>query len=561
MGTIVSYIQAKNGDTTLKIDEYFVHSQYNPIREAQQIAKKHYMPNYAHIVFGYGCGYVVDALLEEMQFNEPFIIVDPLFDENLLTIKKSHEHLHLFNSNVLSKFEFFLSELLEDVRTSIKVICLSNYEKVFPEQYKLFLQKIKDIQNRHRVNDHTLIRYAQTWQVNIMENLFTFAQDRNLQDLNKKYSQPVVMVAGGPSLNKQIPILQDYRDQLIIVAAGSTINSLLAAGIEPDYVVSIDGGAPNAQHFAGLQIKNTRLLYSIQNHPDVRDAFQSECYVFDLKGYPLLSKYMQEQLQLKIPLFEGGGSVAHVAFEIAQFLTNGPIALIGQDLAYTDNLTHAKHNRHARAIDEQFIEQMEAFQTKGYNQDDVWTNPIFYSMKLEFEELIKINYPENEFYNCTEGGIILEGYKQIPFQDFCQRYAITPISPTNKEYIKKVNFDPKKELAFEIKQYKKLIQLLTDGLEALAMNRLNAEFENRTLIKLEKVEKAMKEILPTVPIEPITAPITLRTLRGHLPSVNETKKEAYNRVMNQTKDLYRQMLDAIKYVKLNAEDILNKHEQ
>ncbi|PKC53047.1 hypothetical protein RhiirA1_480136, partial [Rhizophagus irregularis] len=52
----VERLTAKSGVPTLKINDYYIHSKYDPIREAQQIAERQYTPHHAHIIFGYGCG-------------------------------------------------------------------------------------------------------------------------------------------------------------------------------------------------------------------------------------------------------------------------------------------------------------------------------------------------------------------------------------------------------------------------------------------------------------------------------------------------------------------------
>ncbi|PKC53046.1 hypothetical protein RhiirA1_404558 [Rhizophagus irregularis] len=241
-----------------------------------------------------------------------------------------------------------------------------------------------------------------------MGNLINLKKDANIKTLRQVYDCPVVIASGGPSLNKQLDLLKSVRDNIILIAAGSTINSLIAEGIEPDYVVSIDGGIPNYKHFQNLKLENAQLIYTMQSHPGVRDAFLNDCFVTGINGFDAVTEYMEKQLGIDLPVFISGGTVAHLAFNMALYISSGPVALIGQDLAYTDNLTHAAHNINARPIDDKFIKEKEAFQTEGYYGELVWTTKPFYSMKLEFEELVKLGNPDVPFFNCTEGGIKLE---------------------------------------------------------------------------------------------------------------------------------------------------------
>ncbi|CAM5191058.1 hypothetical protein UACE39S_04182 [Ureibacillus acetophenoni] len=558
----VQYLESKSGEITLKINDFFVHSKYNPNREAKQIAEKQYIPHYTHIIFGYGRGYLAEALLQQFKFDEVLIVIDPLLENGTLTIRKEHEQFNIFNKNAIENLEFIVGTLAEETRTTFNIICLSNYDKLFPELYKKLLVKVKGIQYQNRTNDYTLMRYAESWQVNFIKNLYHLSNDVSLAKLEQIYDCPVVIAFGGPSLSKQIEQLKKVRDSIILIAAGSTINSLLAAEIEPDYVVSIDGGVPNFNHFKDLKLEKAHLIYSMQNHPGVREAFLKNGYCLDIKGLYGFSKYLKEQVKVNLPQLDGGGTVAHVCFTIAQYISTGPIALIGQDLAYTDNLTHAANNKNAREIDEMFIKEYEAFQVEGYNEDLVYTNPMYYSMKLEFEQMIKMNPPTVPFFNCTEGGIKLLGYEQLTFLEFCNRFIkkskVVIIEHQDDDAL---NFNVESLLKQDLSNYRKLLNNLRDGLSTLAMNRSTVQFEPRVLKKLDQIDMESRKLFEQLPLDSITNPITMNITRHFLPKLNETPEEMYLRVKNQTKTLYKKLTEAIQFAKRTTEEILKEHSQ
>ncbi|KGR90088.1 hypothetical protein CD30_13575 [Ureibacillus massiliensis 4400831 = CIP 108448 = CCUG 49529] len=554
----VERLTAKSGVPTLKINDYYIHSKYDPIREAQQIAERQYTPHHAHIIFGYGCGYLVDALLSCFKHNEELLVVDPLFNERHIDINEKHIGLKIYESTILNNFEFYLGAVAKEVRTAYKTICLPNYEKLFPEDYKLLLSKIKDVQYRVLVNDYTLIRYARDWHMNFMGNLINLKKDANIKTLRQVYDCPVVIASGGPSLNKQLDLLKSVRDNIILIAAGSTINSLIAEGIEPDYVVSIDGGIPNYKHFQNLKLENAQLIYTMQSHPGVRDAFLNDCFVTGINGFDAVTEYMEKQLGIDLPVFISGGTVAHLAFNMALYISSGPVALIGQDLAYTDNLTHAAHNINARPIDDKFIKEKEAFQTEGYYGELVWTTKPFYSMKLEFEELVKLGNPDVPFFNCTEGGIKLEGFDQITFKDFVQQFVTEEkVNIYKVDRSEKLDFDLIDAIKQDIKNYRKLIGLYTDGLKTLNSNKFNTKFEQSILNKLDKIDNKIAKVLSFVPLDSMMAPIKMQVMRGFLEKENETVEEAYKRAYAQTETLYKKLLNITKFAKEYAEKVLN----
>lgn len=554
----IEFLKAKIGDNTLKINEYFIHSKYNPKQEALRNAESIYTPHHVHIVFGYGCGYLVEALIQFRAFNEAIVVIDPLFNEEVIKKPDSNNHVYYFGTNVLPYLEYYLSDIDRNTRILFKVCCLSNYDRLFPEFYKITLQKVKDLQNRNAVNDFTLIRYADAWYNNFVDNIFNLQKDFSGELLGKAYDFGAVVVAGGPSLQKQIPLLKEYRNRFLVICAGSTINSLIAEGIEPDYVVTIDGGDPNYHHFKDVKLSNAKVVYTMFNHPLVRNSFVQAGYVVDTKGNETLTKYIKEKLNIKLPVFLGGASVAHTAYNFARYITTGPVALIGQDLAYTDNLTHARTNKFAREIDDAFIQKVEGFKITGYDGQEIWTNPILNSMKLEFEDLLKMDPPLNKVYNCTEGGAKIEGFPQIPFKQFCERYESNLVVEIIEHKESTAKFSALEQLERERKYYKDFLNVLNEAIYLVTKAKRNNLFDATSLKQLDRLDKKIKKITDEVLVDILISPTVLRILRSYLPVLNETEQQKFDRTYAQMNDLYRSMKSAVERADNIVKNIIEK---
>ena len=542
----LEFLKAKNGEKIMKINEYYVQSKYNPLNEAKQIVENNYTPHYVHIIFGYGCGYVVEQMLKRRAFQEKIIVIDPLFAHQQVKLLHEEENLYFFDSSVISDFQLYLDSIALEARVSYKTFCLPNYDKLFPELYMELLLKVKGVQYKNRTNDYTILRYANEWQRNFILNLRNIRLDSNIKVLQKKYNCPVIVASGGPSLNKQIPLLKQFRNSFILIAAGSTINSLLKNEIEPDYVVSIDGGEANYKHFKDTHFNNSELIYGLQHHYKVNNSFNKKGYIIGTQGFEKLRGFLIEKLNIELPILEVGGSVAHSAFNVAQYITTGPVALIGQDLAYTDNLTHAVYNKHSRKIDEKFIKEHEAFLTDGYFDDQVWTSPVFNTMRLDFEALITANPPTVQFFNCTEGGVKIKGFQQITFKKFLEQNCklenhlelINSEIPLSEKDISSVYQDL-------LKQLESLKDVLELGIETLQKNKSGNQFNHKVIKKLDKIEGNINKYLIEVPLDPLTSAISIELINSYLPKENETKEETFKRVFLQTKTLYNRMLDGV----------------
>lgn len=560
----VEQLGTKDGNETLKIDNYFVHSRYNPLKEAQNYIDKHYTFQHTHILFGYGAGHIHEVFKKKRKANELIITIDPLVDTSQLTIQKRHQQDYIFGASVIDKLEFLLAQIDNETRTTFTILCTSNYDKIFQHEYKNLLQKVKDIQEANRVNDYTIIRYADKWQENLELNLVNSTRDSSLQEIYQQYDLPVVIASSGPSLTKQLSLLKEIRQHVILMSSGSTTNVLLANGLTPDFVVSMDGGEPNYKHFKDLTFEESTLVYTYQNHPGVREAFKQNCFICNNQGFSSVDEYIAKHIPTKIPVLLGGSTVANLAFSIAQYISSGPIAFIGQDLAYTGNATHVSGHNHAKGISKEFLEQREAFETIGYYGEKVWTSPPMHSMKLEFEKMIVLQPPTNQFYNCTEGGAAIKGYEQLPFKQFCDVY-IDKSKLFEKE---KKSFEPciqKRELQqlFE-QELSKLTQCITlyeEGIYIVENNKSDERFTMKSLQKLEDIDKQAKILLNDMLVEIILAPMVMNVIKGFLPKEDETVRQSYKRVKEQNLALYQESIKALEKTKMYVENAMKKLEE
>lgn len=554
-------LETKQSNYTLKVNGYFLHSKYDPEKEARQFVEKNYKPNHITILFGYGKGYFAKALMERKDKKDKVIVIEPLKIPKVEEIKKSIDFAYIQDTNVEAIKSLLIDEL--NIYSNINIICSPNYNNLFPELYLELLTMIKERVSINRIMENTMRRYASDWQKNYIFNLGNAFIDQSLSNLYKKYSCPVVIVSGGPSLTKQIEQLRLVLGKVIIIAAGSTINTLLNFNIVPDYVISIDGGVPNYNHFKGLFFKDSKLIYSMYNHHQIRESFNNQSFYFLSADANNLCSHMKSVLKTDFPIITGGGSVANYALTIGLYITQGPITFIGQDLAYTDMKTHAEHNKLFATVDDAYIKDRNLFLAKGYYDEEVLTDFAFYKMKEDFEEMIQSNNLQGKIFNSTEGGIFIEGFNQIPFKEFCTRYI-------DQNYIKSTVISgldsPKetnialfiKQLKDEVKTYDKIKLLLNDSLSTLVKNKNNTSFSQFVLKKINKNDIKLDKLYKIVPVSSILAPITMDVLKNYSPNANETDIEKFSRVNEQNTTLYKRLLEVTNTSQLYSIDLIKK---
>ncbi|GEK31435.1 hypothetical protein KZO01_17440 [Kurthia zopfii] len=562
---IIEEFEAKDGNPILKINEYYIHSKYNPVREAEQVIAKKYSPHSLNIVFGYGSGHYIDELIKRNRYDEQIIVIDPLLGRDELKIKKEHDEIVKISSELISFLEDVLININSKVRTKFNVYCTKNYDKIFPGLYKELLQKIRDLQEANRVNDNTLMMFSEKWQKNLALNLNHMNRDASIENLKNMFELPIVIASSGPSLLKQLPLVKKWRKNIILLSSGSTTNVLLDNDISPDYIVTIDGGDANYNHFSNLLIKNATMIYSFQNHPKIRDSFEKQAIICNLLGHADVNKYVDEFIGEKIPSLLAGSTVANLSFSIAQYISSGPIAFIGQDLAFTDNLSHVKGHNHVKEIEVTNKDEFEL--VDGYYEGKIQTSTSMNSMRIAFERMIVVQPPSNEFFNCTEGGAKLKGYKQIPFKDFVRKYVVENedemiISNDLKFPVLMENSQVLKKHMQDLKNTKELIKIYKSSIKTIENDSTIEKFKNSTIKTLDANDMEISRLNKKLPISHILMPTILSVDTQYLEKENETEYQRFNRVKNQNIDFYKNGLLAVeKYLEIVQFAIKEKRDE
>lgn len=548
----VEILNSKNNYPIIKVNGFLLHSKYNPIREAEQFAATHYGPNKLHILYGYGLGYFAKALKKQFQFDEKLLVIDPFFN-----IEKKLEDVLYIEKNNFSDIESFLAQHVSPI-DDVQFVMSPNYDKLNYENYKKTLRAIRNQIYSNKIGANTISKYSEDWYKNIIINSYSAINDLSLNKLIGKYSSPVVVASGGPSLTKQIPLLKKFRNNLLVIAAGSTVNSLLKEGIEPDYLVNIDGSKINIKHYENLKDTKLSFIYSLYGTYEIRSYFKGNAYYFNTNtsSNSLNSEFIKRVFNDDLCTVMGGSSVATFCLTIATKITTGPVCLIGQDLAYTNNMSHASDNKRFHQYTDEEIKQLNWVYETGYFGEDVLTDAGFISMKNDFEQIIDILKKENcTVYNCTEGGIKIRGTEQITFKQFCGKFAdkkineLKSIDTINKERNLEGEHQYISYMQQQLKIFERLKRTINNSLLTLKIDKRKGDFQDKNLKLLAKNDEIIKEYLEEVNLPELLEKTTLQVMTKFKPKLNETKQEEFCRVYQQNEFLYNELLKNIVYAK------------
>lgn len=306
-----------------------------------------------------------------------------------------------------------------EVMDHIKTFILPNYEMIFAKEMLLFAKTIREKCESCATYINTRTNFSNVFAQNLFANAPYILDGYKTKQLIEVIPRdiPAIIVAAGPSLNKNIKELKRAKGKAFIIAVDTAIKPLASEKIIPDMFAIVDGRKP-------LELINTEdakkipLLTSISAANSVlsfhtRKIFYNEGYV-----------YINSMFYRNGESFETvacGGSVATSAFALAFMIGIDTIILVGQDLALTGNKTHA---------DGTFQEKMETIDTShsimvpGNIEKEVPTRGDF-KMYLEwYNQYIKDckEYRKQfKVINATEGGAKIDGTEVMTLKDAIDR--------------------------------------------------------------------------------------------------------------------------------------------
>ena len=286
---------------------------------------------------------------------------------------------------------------------------LPNYPQIFPEKYKWALDRQLYEIKRVILNRNTEIYYSKEMIHNIMElsrdiiEQYSVVQLTDIIGKKEFEDMSAILVAAGPSLDKNIEKLKQIKDSVFIMAVDTALNTVLKHDIIPDMTISVDGHKPLVL-FEDERVKNIPIsLSAVSNAKIVEQSNAMRFYELE-QGEYLSTIY--NKLGKEIKGLPTGGSVANNACSLLVLMGFKTIIFMGLDLAYPEGVKHTKEAYNELAfIDKGKQEYIEI--------EDIWGNKVFTEENMNlyrkwFESYIKV-MPHIRFIDATEGGALIYG--------------------------------------------------------------------------------------------------------------------------------------------------------
>ncbi|HZJ62840.1 MAG TPA: 6-hydroxymethylpterin diphosphokinase MptE-like protein, partial [Kofleriaceae bacterium] len=283
---------------------------------------------------------------------------------------------------------------------------------------------------------NTVRAFSRTWVEQGIANLPAIARWPSVAAIGERFAgQPMVIVAPGPSLASNIDQLRDLRGRAIVTAFSHSLKPVLAAGVVPDLVLTVDPQDVR-YHFAGCDLSRTCMINAATVHPAL----------FELPAQRFLTLSANSAIDDWIfdavgedAIVPGGGSVATTAFSLALRWGCNPIVFIGLDLSFPGGAYYVSTSSDGEARAQiaggmmrvagwsAGFQAMKAaggpaapservVELPGWHGGTVPSSFAFSLFHRWFVERIRA-VPDATVFNCTEGGAFIDGMDHRPLAE------------------------------------------------------------------------------------------------------------------------------------------------
>ena len=437
-------LQRSADDGTLK----FLHSRYDPVATAKKtidafVAEKKIEALDVFWLFGLGLGYEFDDILARIKPASALIAFEPSLAVFRTWLETGDRREAIHHVNTLFYVEMQPQELYQQLRENLGRFMSSGSKLLLiPEADHIYTKYFGDIRGAIlefiKVGQFIMKTHFSLIRPNLknrMENLAHYAAAQGIEIYKDAYrGKPGVCVLAGPSLAKNFELLRAFKGHAPLIAVSTTFKIMLDRDLKPDFVAFIDFQKLSRSFFVDIDPSQcVPMICDVKANSETVDGYPGPKVFYGEEQTDFL---FDDPAMFRKDIIEGGGTVAHLAFSFARYLGCDPIILVGQDLAYSDGLTHipgtvyfswwrAEANRfnHYELIEWKFVRR-DVFDLKplqDWQGNKIYSTEHFLSYARELEGMIE-KTTNRRVIDATEGGVVLKGTELMTLAEARDRY-------------------------------------------------------------------------------------------------------------------------------------------
>lgn len=364
------------------------------------------------IFFGAGLGLHISAIHEKIASKIYLIIEDDLELFRLSLFTTNYKDIAQKSKLIFSVFEDEHNFSITATKFLTQEYQYNHYIKYFhmlshTEDKQLQLHQLITSQPHLTFFYNTMLQHYTRPLEYLLKN-YKFLT--NKISLNNKHlrNKPFLLLAAGPSLEKNRLWLKENYQSYVIVAVAATLSFLESENISPDIIIQLDGHLESIEHFKKLKsfdfLQESIYIFADKVPSIIIDMLPEKQLFF----FEHASKYKKNSLR------PTAFCVGSVSLELLLLLKVKEIYLLGLDLAIDSKtgLTHSSSHINPRVINPQTqMQESDILEYKtslkeivGNQEQTVLTTQHFYESIEIINHLLKsIKLPEQTIINLGSG--------------------------------------------------------------------------------------------------------------------------------------------------------------
>jgi hypothetical protein len=424
---------AVNIQYTAQKNSFLLYSKFDPQYECERWLESYQLNSGIEtdfVVYGLGLTYHLTQIISHYPHVKLFIYEPEvgIFAEALKVINAEDlfTHKNIVNisigksSGVLNRYTNFLYYY---AKFPVRVLDIPIYRSINSELFLAFLKLIEKITINKIFRRGFYELFGDQMFRNSLRNMIHMNQTPSLDILKGKFpGSTAIVVGGGPSLQYDIEHLKQMKDSCLIIAAGSSVQSLVHMGVEPHLIVSMDPGISNSNVFTRNNLNHIPLLYMPQIHYQIVEVHNRLNVFAYYSNDVIINKFLD--IEEKDYTFEPTYSVTGTAIQAAIYLGSKTIVFTGQDLSYPGGEMYSPGAKHLK---KQNNRKSESELTLEVDNVEGGKNPTTLSMKstLDNIESVIVKFPEATFINSSSKGAVIKGAGFMSLDRAYVKYAGT----------------------------------------------------------------------------------------------------------------------------------------
>ena len=466
-----SYKIEKNKDNIIIISKNgrALHSKYNINNECKRALENINKNKNLLIIYGYGLGYTLKYLLENIDeyFNKEIIktlkIIVVIEDAAVF----KYSYYNIYNTDNNNIFFIYKDDSINYVNSiidyksinGINLVLLPSLTKEEKDNANIFYTQILNITEKEISNIFTNMYFENIWTKNIIFNSEYINKSSDIIHFKNAFKGfKALLICPGPTLKHSIEYIKKERENLFIICVDTSYSVLCKHGIIPDFVITVDGGFFNSLDFVYENREFPYLVMDIAANKIIPRNINSDIIRFTSSENLGIIKYIQGFTELSC--LTTSSTVATTMIDFANYIGLDEVLLIGFDNSYP---FYERHMKHALSY-----EYMVNKTNKLKTYESYYFNAIKNNTNID-------NYPPTEF--------VFESQMEY-FNQFRDRYSNMKIKRITKEAVK---IDSIEEGCIE--------NFSVDNIREKALNIANSIYKEDSDTDIKKAYRELKNIL------------------------------------------------------------------